>query len=90
MQGFNSSESSSSWVDAWNIAQPRLAQIQQSLHSASPPDPRILRVGQLDAELLDQEIVHLLSEPLVKALSYVNVCILHISGLVLDLNITYI
>ncbi|EMD40682.1 hypothetical protein CERSUDRAFT_103060 [Gelatoporia subvermispora B] len=72
MQGFNSSESSSSWVDAWNIAQPRLAQIQQSLHSASPPDPRILRVGQLDAELLDQEIVHLLSEPLVKALSYVN------------------
>ncbi|OCH87915.1 peroxisomal biogenesis factor 2 [Obba rivulosa] len=66
------SASSSSWERAWDHAQPRLAQIRHSLQSATHPESRILRVGQLDAELLDQEIVHLLSEPLVKALGQVN------------------
>lgn len=35
----------------------------------------MLRVGQLDAELLDQELVHLLCEPLQKSLNLVNVCL---------------
>jgi peroxin-2 len=33
-----------------------------------------MRVGQLDSELLDQELVQLLQEPLNKTLALVNVC----------------
>ncbi|KZT12767.1 peroxisomal biogenesis factor 2 [Laetiporus sulphureus 93-53] len=61
-----------SWQHAWEAAQPRLVQIKDSLVSSTSPAPRITRVGQLDAELLDQELVQLLTEPLVKALSLVN------------------
>jgi len=61
-----------SWLQAWENAQPRLLQIQDSLASTTSPSPRVVRVGQLDAELLDQELVQLLKDPLVKALSLVN------------------
>lgn len=37
------------------------------------PTPRITRVGKLDAELLDQELVQVLQDPLAKALSLANV-----------------
>ncbi|OBZ76082.1 Peroxisomal biogenesis factor 2 [Grifola frondosa] len=40
--------------------------------SISSPSPRIVRVGQVDAELLDQELVQLLKEPLIKALGIAN------------------
>ncbi|KAH9947238.1 peroxisomal biogenesis factor 2 [Amylocystis lapponica] len=63
---------SSSWQRAWDDAQPRLAHITESLKSTSSPSERIIRVGQLDAELLDQELAQLLKEPLVKALNSVN------------------
>ncbi|KAF9569335.1 hypothetical protein CPC08DRAFT_739223 [Agrocybe pediades] len=58
---------------AWNNAQPTLSKIKSSF-SSSPdsPRPRIIRVGQLDSELLDQELVQLLQEPINKALSLVN------------------
>lgn len=62
------------WQHAWDAAQPRLHSIQNVL--ASPifpvPNPRIIRVGQLDAELLDAELVHILTEPVSKALAIVN------------------
>ncbi|KIK37641.1 hypothetical protein CY34DRAFT_810130 [Suillus luteus UH-Slu-Lm8-n1] len=62
------------WQHAWDAAQPRLHSIQNVL--ASPifpaPNPRIIRVGQLDAELLDAELVHILTEPVSKALATVN------------------
>ncbi|KAG2156190.1 Pex12 amino terminal region-domain-containing protein [Suillus clintonianus] len=65
---------SSVWQQAWDAAQPRLHSIQDAL--ASPefprPNPRIIRVGQLDAELLDAELVHILTEPVSKALATVN------------------
>jgi peroxin-2 len=63
----------SSWQQAWDRAQPRLAELRDSLNSFPNPNPRIIRVGQLDSELLDQELVHLLQEPLNKALGLVNV-----------------
>ena len=44
---------------------------------SSTSNLRIMRVGQLDAELLDQELVQLLCEPLKKALNLVNVCLHH-------------
>jgi peroxin-2 len=62
------------WEQAWNNAQPALSSIQDSLSSSTSPDPRIIRVGQLDSELLDQELVQLLQDPLNKTLALVNVC----------------
>ncbi|KAJ7178999.1 Pex12 amino terminal region-domain-containing protein [Mycena filopes] len=53
---------------AWEGAQTRLAQIR-ALPFTEAPSLRTIRVGQLDAELLDQELVHLLQEPLSKALN---------------------
>ena len=52
-----------------------LSSIRNTLGSTTSPYSRITRVGQLDAELLDQELVHLLYEPLQKALNLVNVCL---------------
>lgn len=59
--------------DAWSKVQPSLTGIRDALASQELPHPRIIRVGQLDSELLDQELVHLLEEPVVKALSFINV-----------------
>ncbi|KAF9076798.1 Pex12 amino terminal region-domain-containing protein [Rhodocollybia butyracea] len=59
--------------EVWNSAQTRLASIQDSLRSLnSSPRSRIIRVGQLDSELLDLELANLLVEPLRKALSLIN------------------
>ncbi|KAF8165215.1 Pex12 amino terminal region-domain-containing protein [Crassisporium funariophilum] len=57
---------------AWNRAQPKLTEIRAALATAPPQHPRIIRVGQLDAELLDQELAHLLQDPISKALSIVS------------------
>ncbi|KAG2077282.1 hypothetical protein BDR04DRAFT_1001491 [Suillus decipiens] len=62
------------WQQAWDAAQPRLHSIQHVLASPAFPGqkPRIIRVGQLDAELLDAELVHILTEPVSKALATFN------------------
>jgi peroxin-2 len=57
---------------AWDNAQPKLIEIRKAFQSHPSPKPRVIRVGQLDSELLDQELVHLLKEPLSKALGFVN------------------
>ncbi|KAH6915319.1 peroxisomal biogenesis factor 2 [Coprinopsis sp. MPI-PUGE-AT-0042] len=61
--------STSAWDDAWNRAQPQLQRIRTSLAQAEPVEPRVIRVGQLDSELLDQELSNLLQEPVTKALA---------------------
>ena len=58
---------------AWDEAQSRFHYIRESIQTLTPPRSRILRVGQLDAELLDQELVHLLQEPLDRALASIHV-----------------
>ncbi|KAG6378711.1 Pex12 amino terminal region-domain-containing protein [Boletus reticuloceps] len=58
----DSGSSSSTWQELW----------QQAYSSTTAPYPRIMRVGQLDAELLDQELVHLLYEPLQKSLNLIS------------------
>lgn len=63
----------SSWEQAWNSAQPSLSAIRDTLDTHNSPDPRVIRVGQLDSELLDQELVQLLQEPLNKALYLISV-----------------
>jgi peroxin-2 len=65
---------SSSWQQAWDSAQPRLQTIRQSLPTLPYAAPRVLRVGQLDAELLDQELLQILTEPLGKAIGLIQVC----------------
>jgi peroxin-2 len=63
--------------NAWEAASPKLAAIQNSLGLAQPPEQRVVRVGQLDAELLDKELAQVLQEPITKALSLASVCDLH-------------
>ena len=63
-----------SWQQAWDLAQPRLQAIRQSLPTFPQATPRVLRVGQLDAELLDQELLQILTDPLAKAIGLIRVC----------------
>ena len=63
---------SARWEKAWEEAQPRLQEWNANGPS-SRSKARVLRVNQLDAELLDEELVQLLQEPLAKAVSLVNV-----------------
>ncbi|KAF8076535.1 peroxisomal biogenesis factor 2 [Lyophyllum atratum] len=63
---------SSPWEEAWNRAQPKLSAIRDTLNTRNSPDPRVIRVGQLDSELLDQELAQVLQEPLNKALHLIN------------------
>ena len=63
-----------SWQQLWDRAQPTLSNAERSLaNTSAPAASRILRVGQLDAELLDAELVNLLRDPLSKALGLINV-----------------
>ncbi|KAL0577075.1 peroxisome assembly protein (Peroxin-2) [Marasmius crinis-equi] len=68
----SSSTSSSTWENVWNSVQPSLATARDYLRAIDAPNPRVIRVGQLDSELLDQELVQLLQDPLTKSLATVN------------------
>lgn len=61
------------WQAAWDNAQPALARIRSTLAESKAALPRLIRVGQLDAELLDQELVLLLKQPLAIALNAAKV-----------------
>ena len=62
-----------SWERVWEEVKPKLGAIHNSQNSEEQVESRVIRVGQLDAELLDQQLVQLLQDPLSKALSLVNV-----------------
>ncbi len=62
------------WQQAWDLAEPRLTTIRTALEgTAIGPEARNPRVGQLDSELLDQELLQLLREPIYKSLDILNV-----------------
>lgn len=63
------------WENAWNSAQPHLSSITTAIRPSATVNPRVIRVGQLDSELLDQQLVQLLQEPINKALSLIDVTI---------------
>lgn len=63
------------WQQAWDEAEPRLREWAELWRNATV-DTRVLRVGQLDAELLDEDLVQTLNEPLTKALNLLNVSFL--------------
>ena len=62
------------WQQAWNDAEPRLNSWRESW-KASDIHPRSHRVGQLDAELLDEELVQLLFDPITRSIGHVYVCV---------------
>ena len=64
---------SPAWQQAWDQAQSQLSSIRESLSTFPRYAPRVLRVGQLDSELLDQELLQLLKEPITKALGLIQV-----------------
>ena len=71
---------SSSVLEAvWNSVQPKLTEIRASLAKGKRENSHIIRVGQLDSELLDQELAQLLKEPINKALSLISVCFAYLS-----------
>ena len=62
------------WQQAWDAAGPRLTTIRTTLENGvRGPEAPQLRVGQLDSELLDQELQQLLREPIYKSLDILNV-----------------
>jgi peroxin-2 len=61
------------WQDVWERTEPQLRSASTSMPSTSSVKTRVLRVGQLDAELLDKELLNLLLDPLSKSLRIVNV-----------------
>ena len=60
------------WQRAWDNAAQQVAKWRETW-TPSFGIPRPLRVGKLDAELLDEELVQLLQESLMKALGGINV-----------------
>lgn len=62
----------SHWQQAWDEAEPRIREWTNSWNIPTIGG-RVLRVGQLDAELLDEELAQTLQEPLMKALGTLNV-----------------
>ncbi|KAI0030711.1 Pex12 amino terminal region-domain-containing protein [Vararia minispora EC-137] len=64
------------WRQAWELAQPQIQSAQNVLTGPSPVQ-RVLRAGQLDAELLDQELAHLLQGPLSSALGLIHSSLKH-------------
>jgi peroxin-2 len=61
------------WQQAWDKAEPALQEIRARLAAAPFVPTRKVRVGQLDAELLDQELVTLLKEPVKKSIALLQV-----------------
>jgi peroxin-2 len=78
------------WQQAWDQAQPQIEAIRSSLGTGTTPlvsqsvqghvKGHALRIGQLDAELLDHELLQLLKEPVSKPLRLISVCIRELEG----------
>ncbi|KAG8934230.1 peroxisome assembly protein (Peroxin-2) [Tulasnella sp. 417] len=60
------------WQQAWVEAQPTLEAVERRLASITHGLPRVIRVGQLDAELLDQELLAMLKQPISTSLSHIK------------------
>lgn len=61
------------WTASSRAAAPLLSSIRSRLPHFPSPTLRVQRVNQLDAELLDQELVAMLLEPLKGALQLIKV-----------------
>ncbi|KIO24499.1 hypothetical protein M407DRAFT_76877 [Tulasnella calospora MUT 4182] len=60
------------WQQSWLDAQPTLEAVERRLTTITQGLPRVIRVGQLDAELLDQELLALLKQPISTSLSHIK------------------
>ncbi|OBZ82917.1 Peroxisome biogenesis factor 2, partial [Choanephora cucurbitarum] len=57
------------WTSSWNEIQPKLNQIRRSLATLKTSSLKVMRVSQLDSDLLDLELLDILKEQLWKSLS---------------------
>ncbi|CAG7848896.1 SubName: Full=Related to peroxisome assembly protein car1 {ECO:0000313/EMBL:CCA70233.1} [Serendipita indica DSM 11827] len=60
------------WQQTWDNAQLQLRSLQASLGALPVLPSHTQRVGQVDAELLDHELLQILKEPLLKAFSLIK------------------
>ncbi|RCI05633.1 peroxisome assembly protein (Peroxin-2) [Rhizopus stolonifer] len=60
---------STEWRSNWESIQPALSKVRQSLASLKVSSLKVMRVSQLDSEILDNELVDILKEQLWSALS---------------------
>lgn len=67
------SSATTAWDRAWADAQTHFQSIPHELINTRTSRPHVLRVGQLDAELLDIELVQLLRQPFSTALGLIKV-----------------
>lgn len=65
---------STEWRSNWESIQPALSKVRQSLASLKVSSLKVMRVSQLDSEILDNELVDILKEQLWSALSLFKVC----------------
>ena len=61
------------WTSSWNEIQPKLNQIRRSLATLKTSSLKVMRVSQLDSDLLDLELLDILKEQLWKSLSLLKV-----------------
>lgn len=66
---------STEWRTNWENIQPILNKIRQSVASLKSSSLKVMRVGQLDSEILDNELVDILKEQLWSAFSLFKVCL---------------
>ncbi|KAI8326887.1 Pex12 amino terminal region-domain-containing protein [Blakeslea trispora] len=57
------------WTSSWKEIQPALDKVRQSLTTLKTSSLKVMRVSQLDSDLLDLELLDILKEQLWKALS---------------------
>ncbi|KAI9248640.1 Pex12 amino terminal region-domain-containing protein [Sporodiniella umbellata] len=57
------------WKTNWEIIQPALSKVRHSLASLKVSSLKVMRVSQLDSEILDNELIDVLKEQLWSALS---------------------
>ncbi|KAG8947653.1 peroxisome assembly protein (Peroxin-2) [Tulasnella sp. 424] len=67
-----SNNAGSFWQQSWTDAQPTLEAVERRLAIITKGLPRVIRVGQLDAELLDQELLAVLKQPISTSLSHIK------------------
>lgn len=61
------------WKLDWKQIQPALDRARKSISSLKSSSLEVMRVSQLDSDILDKELIDILSEQLWSALSYFKV-----------------
>ena len=61
------------WKTSWNALQPALQKVRRSMATARTSPIKVMRVSQLDSDILDTELFQILKDQLWSALSLFKV-----------------